>query len=215
MKMKWLGIFLLSFVLLFFPSNAFAHVVVTPNQAGIASLQTFSVAVPVEKDIPTVSLRLIIPEGVTKVTPNVKNGWVITTKTEGEGKDQRISEIEWTGNSIPVGQKDDFLFSAQVPPVETTVHWKAYQTYSDGSVDEWIQDEKTQNGSESEHPASTTKVINNLQSMNSTASQDSNNGSIALGLSAAALAISILGTFQRRKYEKVNIEVKRSKRSRK
>src|SRR4029078_6241590 len=94
---------------------ASAHVVVKPNEVGAAAFQTFTVGVPVEKESPTVGLRLVIPEGVKYVSPNVKPGWKIDIKKQGEGEDAVVTEITWTGGEIPSGQRDDFVFSAQAP----------------------------------------------------------------------------------------------------
>ncbi len=135
---------LFTLLLVFIAVPAFAHVTVKPAQTGVASYQTFTVGVPVEKDIPTTQVRLVIPAGVDSVMPYVKPGWKIVS----DGK-----EIVWNGGSIPVGQRDDFFFSAKAPATEGVVTWKAYQTYSDGSVVAW--DGGT-------NPSSNTEIINDL-----------------------------------------------------
>src|SRR5882762_2161811 len=108
---------------------AFAHVVVKPATVGTAAFQTFTMGVPNEKDSPTIAVRLIIPEGLKYVSPNVKSGWTIDVKKNGTGEDAKVTEIDWTSGSIPAGQRDDFIFSAQVPSKETTLKWDAYQIY--------------------------------------------------------------------------------------
>jgi uncharacterized protein YcnI len=50
---------------------ASAHVVVKPAEVGVAARQAFTVGVPNEKDVPVVKLRLVVPDGVKSVTPNV------------------------------------------------------------------------------------------------------------------------------------------------
>src|SRR4051812_36632548 len=92
-----------------------AHVVVKPSQVGVGAFQTFSIGVPVEKDVPTIGLRLIVPEGLEYVSPNVKPGWRIAMKKSGTGENAKVTEISWTGGLIPAGQRDDFVFSAKVP----------------------------------------------------------------------------------------------------
>jgi uncharacterized protein YcnI len=145
-------------------TSAFAHVVVNPNQVGIGKLQTFTIGVPNEKDTPTVTVRLVLPDGLEEVTPTVKPGWTIALKKDGEA----VQEISWTGGSIPSGQRDEFSFSAKVPDKETTLNWKAYQTYQDGSVVSWDQ---TLNGSDEARgdkgPYSETKVVNDLSNSSS------------------------------------------------
>src|SRR5260221_12481951 len=112
--------FLTSIVALFvLVQPAFAHVVVKPSQANVAEFQTFTVGVPNEKEVPVVSLKLLIPEGLMNVSPNVKPGWAIKIIKTGEGEDATVTEIDWTGGNIPSRERDDFLFSAQVPANET------------------------------------------------------------------------------------------------
>lgn len=191
--------------LLFFLSgatSAWAHVTVKPKEAAVGAFQTFTVGVPVEKDVPTTEIRLVVPEGLNYVTPNVKPGWTIDIVKDGEGEEAKVKEIRWTGGSIPAGQRDEFLFSAQVPAKEATVAWKAYQTYEDGSVVSWDQDPKKEHGHEDEDetkgPFSETNVVNDIagstmaepdlrkaQSVPITVSV------IALALSAAALTLQL------------------------
>lgn len=142
--------------------SVFAHVVVRPDEVGVAKYQTFNVSVPNEKDNPTVGLRLVIPSGVKSVTPTVKDGWTIKTQKDGDN----VTEINWTGGSLPAERRDDFSFSAQAPSEETTIQWKAYQTYSDGTIVSWDQDtskEGEETESENSGPLSQTKVVNDLE----------------------------------------------------
>jgi uncharacterized protein YcnI len=140
-----------------------AHVTVKPNTANAAAYQVFTVSVPVEKDIPTTQVRIVIPDGLKSVTPNVKPGWQINLAREGEGEAAKVTEITWSGGNIPAGQRDEFLFSTQVPAEEGKLAWKAYQTYEDGSVVSWDQDpskEEHSHGEErQEGPWSETQIV--------------------------------------------------------
>ncbi len=118
----------------------FAHASISPKEVKVGEFKTFSLGVASEKNIATVGVRIVIPQGLTHVTPNVKPGWEITTRTEGEGDQKTITEIGWINGSIPSGQRDDFVFSAQVPAVAGIIQWKAYQVYADGSVTAWDKD---------------------------------------------------------------------------
>lgn len=176
-------------------SSVSAHVVVNPNTANVGARTTFSVSVPVEKDIATTGVRLLIPEGIKSVTPNVKPGWKITTTS---------SEITWTGGTIPVGQRDDFLFRTQVPASETTLVWKAYQTYADGSVVAWDADPKTINeGDESGDkpgPYSETKIVNDLvKSESKTSSTDSNSAMLISVVALIGAGAALLMQFASKK----------------
>lgn len=167
----------------------FAHVVVTPKEVGIAKSQVFDVSVPTEKDIPTVALKLLIPKGVEEVTPNVKPGWTIHVVKNGD----TVTEIDWTDGSIPAGQRDDFFFKAQAPAISTTLKWKAYQTYSDGSVVRWDQTLAPDSKKSSEStPYSTTQVINDLTASQSPSQQNSNFPILSFVISIIALVFSVV-----------------------
>jgi uncharacterized protein YcnI len=155
---------------------AFAHVVVKPSEIGVGARANFVVSVPTEEDVPTIQVRLLIPEGLQSVRPNVKPGWTIEIVKTGEGEEAHVSEIIWSGGSIPAEQRDEFVFSAQAPAEETSLNWKAYQTYAGGMIVAWDKDPKeveeyTKNnpsmeGDDDHHdapkPFSVTKVINDL-----------------------------------------------------
>ncbi len=167
-------------------TSVFAHVVVKPSQAGIGSFQTFTLGVPSEKEVPTVTVRLVLPAGLEEVTVNVKSGWQIEVKKDTD----KATEIIWSGGSIPSEQRDEFSFSTQVPSSATILQWKVYQTYQDRSVVAWDQkptgldDAKDDKG-----PYSETKVVNDL-----TASENQTTNwisYIALAVAAAALALSL------------------------
>lgn len=165
---------ILSIVLVLIATPTFAHVTVKPNQAGVASYQTFTVAVPVEKDIPTTMVKVTIPAGVDSVTPNAKPGWKIVN----DGK-----EITWSGGSIPAGQRDEFYFSAKTPTTEGKISWKAYQTYSDGSVVAWDG---------GVNPSSETEVIDDLSTdHHGMAKKPFPTALLALVISVVALGLSL------------------------
>ncbi len=177
-----------------------AHVTVKPQEAGIGAFQTFTMGVPNEKDISTVSLRLVVPEGLNHVSPNVKQGWTVTVKKVGEGDTEKVTEIEWTGGTIPEGQRDEFLFSAQVPTSESTIDWKAYQTYEDGTVVSWDQDpnamkdmsedDKEKMEKEGKGPYSKTTIVDDLKVQEKATQATS--PKTANMLSIVALVLSIL-----------------------
>ncbi|HEY4160538.1 MAG TPA: DUF1775 domain-containing protein [Candidatus Saccharimonadales bacterium] len=176
------------------PAVASAHVIVTPNQAGVGQELVFNVSVPNERNVPVKSVELNIPKGVQEVTPTIIPGF--STSTAGGADD--VTSITWTGN-IPVGQRADFSFGAQVPSTATQLDWKAYQTYIDGTVVHW--DQKPAGSDDAvgtAGPYSVTKVVNDLSSTSTTASAGSSSkGTLALTLSVAALILSIAGLFLR------------------
>lgn len=192
------GITIFAFTVIMFATapHALAHVIVHPSTVGVAAIQEFSMSAPSEKDVPTVTIKLLIPDGLQMVVPNAKAGWTITVKKNGTGDAAPVTEIEWTNGSIPPGQRDDFPFQAQVPAKETTLNWKAYQTYQDGSVVAWDHaPSKDPNDDSAPPPYSMTKVVNDLSGSatnNQPMTTGSKKESLAFALSAAAIALSLL-----------------------
>ncbi|MBX4188103.1 MAG: YcnI family protein [Candidatus Doudnabacteria bacterium] len=179
---------------------ASAHVTVSPKEVGVGKFQTFSISVPSEKEIATVGLRLVLPPGVEHVSPTVKPGWTIKTVSQdnvvSEDGHEAITEIIWTGGSIPGEYRDDFTFSVKVPSKEGVLAWKAYQTYKDGSVVEWDlgpgeQQPKNTDGSSNystKGPYSETKIINDL----APAKQNQNSGMAKSKYMGDSMILSIL-----------------------
>ncbi|MBL8015605.1 MAG: YcnI family protein [Candidatus Doudnabacteria bacterium] len=172
------------------PTTVVAHVVVSPGEVGVGVRQNFAVGVPNEKDIPTVAVRLVIPEGLESVTPNVKPGWQIEVIKSGDVEDAKVTEIIWRGGEVGDGLRDEFIFRAKVPTSETTLVWKAYQTYSDGTVVAWEQEPNAEAGHGESYPYSTTKVVNDLVNEPTTNSTNANLALIAVIVSLAAVVFS-------------------------
>lgn len=192
---------------------ASAHVVVRPAELGVGERTNFVVSVPTEKEVATTAIRLVIPDGIKSVRPNVKPGWTIRVETKGDGMKGRVlntgetlseeeaaepAQIIWSGGSIPAGQRDEFVFSSQAPAEEVTLAWKAYQTYADGEVVAWDADAKqveeyvknNPNPGEDDHnapkPYSETKVVNDLTVAKNT---DQGNSGNVTGTNNAMLSI--------------------------
>jgi len=131
--------------LLTFATTASAHVMLDPNEAVVGE-QTYSINVPNEKDIPTVELRLVMPDNVFITSILSMPGWNYTTKTEkvpqaktADGDElptDRIKEIDWTG-SFGAGQYQMFGIATYYGGDPAQLVWKSYQTYSDGTTVAW------------------------------------------------------------------------------
>jgi uncharacterized protein YcnI len=182
---------------------ASAHVVVKPAQVETAAFQSFTTGVPNEKSVPTTKVRLVIPEGLGHVMPNVKPGWTVETVKEGTGDDTVVKEIIWSGGQVPAGQRDDFVFSAQAPESATTLQWKAYQTYADGEEVAWDQEPAEDgHGAGDVKPYSQTEVVEEAGTATaaSTGADDSakTRTSVAIGLSVVAIILSVVAITKRR-----------------
>lgn len=158
MKRFMVSVIMTIAVVAMIPGAAFAHVVVTPKQAGVGERTLFTMSVPNEEKVAVTGLRLVVPLGLEEVQPNVMGGWSISTETNSAGD---VTSITWTGN-IPVGQRADLVFKAQTPASATELDWKAYQTYADGTVVNWDQKpvaSTTGDDSSTSAPYSVTDVV--------------------------------------------------------
>jgi uncharacterized protein YcnI len=147
--------------LLLMTSVASAHVTLDPKEA-VPGFQRYSVNVPVEKDIATTELRLVVPENVEIHGVLPVAGWTHAEKRadtdatasddHGDAAHGRITEITWTGGKINPGEYVSFGVSTRYQGDPATLTWKAYQKYADGSVVAW-------DGSDTKFPAPAVTVI--------------------------------------------------------
>ena len=173
------------------PAVASAHVVVTPGQANVASEQLFTISSPNEGTSALTAIRIEIPKGVTAIVPTTQPGW--TAELTGGSDSTGATSITWRGGEIPVGQRLDFSFEAQVPASAGSIAWKAYQTYADGSVVHW--DQKPAGGEDANcqaGPYTTTRILDDL-SGDSKASVSKSSTTLPIVLSILALVISGIG----------------------
>ena len=186
-------------------STAMAHVTVKPSEALTASYQTFLVSVPNEKSIPTTSIKVVIPSGVQSVTPTQKAGWQVTTDKTGTGEDATVTAITWSGGTINQGTRDEFSFSAKLPDQATELQWKAYQTYSDGTVVSWDKagsdDRSHDSEDENSGPLSVTNVVTEtgatatVNAANQAATDAKKTANWALYTGIAGVAIGLIAVF--------------------
>jgi uncharacterized protein YcnI len=180
-------------------SIASAHVTVKPAEVVTAGFQTFTVSVPNEKDIPTTSVKLVIPEGLAHISPTQKSGWKIAV----DKTDATVKSITWQGGTINVDMRDEFTFSAQVPDKATELQWKAYQTYSDGTVVSW--DQATDGGHDDTNknsgPFSVTKVVTEteqtlaIQQAEQVALDARNSASRSMYVAVAGIIIGLVAVY--------------------
>lgn len=123
-------------MLIVLPIFASAQISVLPEEVVVGASEVFTLGVSSD-GIATTEVRLVIPEGLTDIRPNVKPGWDIETVVIEDDKLIQVTEIVWTGGEIPMGQREEFRFSAQAAGIPTTLEWKAYQTYANDVVVAW------------------------------------------------------------------------------
>jgi uncharacterized protein YcnI len=130
--------------------SASAHVTLETQQAAAGS--TYKAVLRVGHGCgtsPTTAIRVRIPDGMIAVKPMPKPGWELTTKiapyaqpikyyettlTEG------VTEIAWTGGSLPDAWYDEFVFRGRLPDAApgTTIWFPIVQECADGA-NRWIE----------------------------------------------------------------------------
>ncbi|RKN66121.1 YcnI family protein [Paenibacillus ginsengarvi] len=137
--------------MMMFAGIASAHVTVLPNETSQGKYEVFTLRVPTEKEIATVKVEVKFPAGVTVSRFEPKFGWKYDVTKDGSGK---ITSVIWTATGEGFGATEfgEFKMSGKVENDAKDLLWKAYQTYKDGSVVEWVGAEG------SDKPASVTKV---------------------------------------------------------
>ncbi|MBY8889481.1 YcnI family protein, partial [Streptomyces sp. PTM05] len=125
-----------------------------PNEEDHADTTKVDVYFPAGQPIPSV---LVSP--VPGWTAQVKSVDLKTPiKTDDGDITTAVSEIVWTGGRIAPGQYQDFTVAfGQLPTTGGQLVFKALQTYSDGDIVRWI-DEQQPGQPEPEHPAPTLKL---------------------------------------------------------
>lgn len=183
-------------VALFTAGSVSAHVSVQPKEV-VAGYVVSSVRVPNEKDIATVAVRVVIPEGVDVHGVMPIAGWTHTEKrevvagsaTDGddhtEKREGRITEVAWSGGKIAVGEFMEFPLSVQYMGDTDKVAWKAYQTYATGEVVPW-------DGSDEKHPVPVVTVLTQGKvSQGAENASAASSGDKSTWMSVAALLLSV------------------------
>jgi uncharacterized protein YcnI len=205
MKRKnWLQTLVVLGALLTFAGTASAHVTVWPKETTTNAYEKYSVRVPVEKDINTTKVRLELPAGFKLSTVQPMPAWKYEFEKDSEG---RFTAVTWTaiGEGIKAHEFVEFTFVGKNPKDAGTMSWKAYQTYSDGSVVEWTGAEGSDSpasvttikqGSEDGHGHGAPAPANEATETSSATSPVS--GTISLVLSGLALLLSLVSLFRKK-----------------
>ncbi|REE85097.1 uncharacterized protein YcnI [Paenibacillus taihuensis] len=150
---KWSVLGLTALSLFLFAGIASAHVTVQPPTVEQNSYQVFAVRVPSEKEnVTTTTVKVKVADGVKVSRVEPKDGWKY--ELERDASTKAITAITWTAEGAGLAQTEftDFRISGKVAEDAKQLVWKAYQTYSDKSVVEWV------GGDGAEYPASVTTV---------------------------------------------------------
>ncbi len=131
---------------------ASAHVTVLPKETTQGSYGMFTVRVPSENEsVPTTQVTVEFSSDITISRFEPKPGWKYEIEKDATDK---ITSVTWTAEGEGLSPTEFGLFNMQgkVADTATEIVWKAYQTYQDGSVVEWV------GAQDAEKPASVTTV---------------------------------------------------------
>jgi len=103
------------------------------SESKVGVTETYRVNVPTEKEIRTTQIRLVVPAGLSITRFEVTPGF---TRTVTRNADGLVTEVVWKGRVAPM-EYARFFFQARNPAAAGDLTWKIYQTYSDGSVAAW------------------------------------------------------------------------------
>ncbi len=155
---------------LLWSSATSAHVTLETPQA--ASGSTYKAVLRVGHgcgSAPTTAIRVRIPEGMIAVKPMPKAGWELTVKvapypqpvkyfestlTEG------VTEIAWTGGSLPDAWYDEFVFRGRLPDAQpgARVWFPVIQECAD-KANRWIEIPAAgRKADDYEHPAPAVEI---------------------------------------------------------
>ena len=116
------------------PAAARAHAIITPSASRPADLQQYTLYVPNERDVATVSVSMKVPAGINFFLVETAPGW----KTRIHKSQGRVDLVSFTGGSIPVDSFGTFRFIVRNPVHSGLIEWKVLQSYVGGEVVRWI-----------------------------------------------------------------------------
>jgi uncharacterized protein YcnI len=179
-----------------FAGMASAHVVVYPQETTQGVYEKFTVRVPSETpDTNTTKVEIKFPDGVTISRVEPKADWKYELSKDNTGK---ITGVVFTATGAGLASTEftEFNLSGKVAADAKTLSWKAYQTYKNGSIAEWV------GAAGSDKPASVTNVKaasgstdshgHDTGSSASGHSEEGSDSSLPLILSIAAVVLGAL-----------------------
>jgi MYXO-CTERM domain-containing protein len=183
------------------PGAAGAHVTVQPQEAPAAGFVVENVRVPNEDEkAGTTKVSVEFPPGFAEVSFEPVPGWKVAVKhaklakpittDEGDKLTEQVSQVTWSGGRIGPGEFQDFPVSLQMPDKpDTTLTFKAVQTYDNGKVVRWI------GPPDAEEPAPQVKVVaaESAGSAKDTGSSSGGEDEDSDALTIVALIVGALG----------------------
>ena len=131
MKSNNIGAAIIAFAL-FIPVFVQAHVTINPRESTQRATEKYTVRIPTEGEVATISAELEVPEGVIVESLQVPVNWTYEVKRE----DDRIVAITWEVNVKP-GEFLEVGFVARNPREGSEIVWILKQFFADDTVTDW------------------------------------------------------------------------------
>ena len=129
---RWLALLPVAAALAF-ADSASAHATLSPPTVVAKTAQTFTLAVPNEKERVTVKrIELTVPKGFAIDSFAPAPGWTRDMVRRGDA----VEYVSWSGGRTDPTEAAVFQFVGE-PGSAKTYAFKVRQTYSDGSVVDW------------------------------------------------------------------------------
>ncbi len=134
-KWKWsvMGAFVL-LPLLAHTMVVWGHVDLDPRQSIPKKWELYTLNVPTEKEVPTVAVRLRVPEAFEIEVIEHSRVWQMATQRDARGF---IREVRWSGSQIPPQTFENFKFLARNPNAAGIYRWTIEQHYQTGDPATW------------------------------------------------------------------------------
>jgi uncharacterized protein YcnI len=133
-------------------SSAFAHVTANPADQQAGGFTKLEFRVPNERDVPSTTIDIQIPDGVDFVSVQPVPGWSFEVKRskldepivaeDGDEVTDRVSEVVFTGGTINAGEFQSFYIGMKLPAngeVGDYLFFPTLQTYEGGEEVSWIE----------------------------------------------------------------------------
>lgn len=140
----------LAAMILAVPGAALAHVSLQAKEAPAASYYKAVLQVGHGcEGSPTTEIRVKVPDGMQSAKPMPKAGWQVEAiedklaepyESHGRTITEDVTEIRWTGGSLPDAHYDEFVFRAKLPdrPADTVLYVPVVQVCEQGES-RWIE----------------------------------------------------------------------------
>jgi uncharacterized protein YcnI len=160
-----------------------AHANVSPPVAVAEKGQVFTLAVPTEEeDATTTKVELTPPAGFSIDSFADAPGWKREVQSTGSGEETEIQKVTWSGGNVPHEEAAVFQFLARTDEAKAYA-LKVRQTYSDGSVVDWVGPESA------DEPAPRIEAKSSFGGGGGNKTLEI----VALGLAGLALVVAVAG----------------------